>query len=170
VSRRLFGIFPAGTVAAATCARYGVSKNVSVYDTRAACRHEGVGVIGGDLLGVLIGFLVSLFSMIVRTLRARRTSDWREAMATVVGASSQRSSFPPRPVAEIVYTYRIDGGFYGGVDEKPFFLATSAEEYAEQFAKGDDLVVRVKPGQPEKSIVRDEDFVKPNHPPANPSR
>jgi hypothetical protein len=128
---------------------------------------SGVGVRGGDLLGVLLGFLVSLFSMIVRKLRARRTSDWREAVATVVGASCQKSPFLPRPVAEIVHTYRIDGGFYGGVDEKPFFLDTSAETYADLFSRGDNLVVRVKPGHPEISIVCDEDVVVPNHPTAN---
>lgn len=123
--------------------------------------------MAGWYLDVFIGYLVSLFRMIVRDLRARRTVSWRETTATVSGASCQTSFFLPRPVAEIVYTYRIDGGFYGGVDEKPFFLASSAEEYAGQFARGDNLAVRVKPDHPEISTVRDEDIVMPNHPPAN---
>jgi hypothetical protein len=123
--------------------------------------------MAGWYLDVFIGYLVSLFRMIVRDLRARRTASWRETTATVSGASCQTSSFLPRPVAEIVYTYRIDGGFYGGVDEKPFFLGGSAKEYASQFARGDNLVVRVKPDHPEISIVRDEDVVMPNHPPSN---
>jgi hypothetical protein len=143
-----------------------VSEIVSVYDTRAAWRFEGLSMAGW-YLDVFIGYLISLFRMIVRDVRARRTNEWRETTATVSGASCQTSSFLPRPVAEIVYTYRIDGGFYGGVDEKPFFFASSAKEYAGQFARGDNLVVRVSPGQPEISIVRDEDVVMPNRPPAN---
>jgi hypothetical protein len=106
--------------------------------------------------------LITLFRIVARTLRARRSKAWREITATVAGATCQSSSYMPRPVAEIVYTYRVDGGFYGGVDEKPFFFESSAKHYAEQFARGDSLVVRVKPGEPEVSIVPDEDQVRPN--------
>jgi hypothetical protein len=63
----------------------------------------------------------------------------------------------PRPVAEIVYTYRFDGGFYGGVDRKPFFLESSAKAYADQFTRGNTLFIRVKTGDPETSFVPDED-------------
>jgi hypothetical protein len=80
--------------------------------------------------------------------------------------SCQSSSYLPRPVAEIVYTYRINGGFCGGVDEKPFFFECSAKHYAEQFAQGDSLFVLVKPGEPEVSIVLDEGHVRPNQPAA----
>jgi hypothetical protein len=139
----------------------------SVYDTGAPHGLKGASVFGDRFLGEFVGSLISLFRMFAGKLRARRSSDWRATTATVAGASCQISSFLPRTVAEIVYTYRIDGGFYGGVDEKPFFLSTSAEEYAKQFAVGDNLVVRIKPGAPEVSIVCEQHIVRPNHPPAN---
>ena len=115
--------------------------------------------MGGWYADVLVGYVISLFRMITRKLRTSRSKGWREALATVVGASCQESWYLPRPVAEIIYTYRVDGGFYGGVDEKPFFSGDSAKEYAGRFARGDNLVVRVKPGEPEISIVREEDQV-----------
>jgi hypothetical protein len=111
----------------------------------------------GLFLHVIVGYAISLFRMAARTLRAQRTKTWRETTATVVGASCQMSSFLPRPVAEIVYTYRVDGRFYGAADEKPFFLEGSAKEYVNLFAKGDNLIVRVKPGEPEVSTLRDGD-------------
>jgi hypothetical protein len=116
----------------------------------------------GWYLDVVVGYFMSLLRMVARRLRARRSIDWRETTATVVGASCRTTLFLPRPVAEIVYTYRIDGGFYGGVDEKPFFSESPAKQYADQFNRGGNLVVRVKPGQPEVSIVRDEDQVRPS--------
>jgi len=118
--------------------------------------------MGGWFVDIFVGYLVSLVRIIVRTRRSRRCSSWRETTATIVGVSWQAQSWLPRPDAEIVYTYRIDGGFYGGVDRKPFYLESSAKNYASHFAKGDNLIVRVKPGQPEISMVLDEDQVRVN--------
>ena len=111
--------------------------------------------MGGWFADVIVGYFVTLFRIVSRIARARRSEGWPEITATVSGASCQTSFYLPRPVAEIIYTYRFDGGFYGGVDEKPFFVESSAREYARQFARGDSLVVRVKPGRPEVSIVPD---------------
>jgi Protein of unknown function (DUF3592) len=109
--------------------------------------------MGGWFADVIVGYFITLFRVVSRILRARRSKGWPEITATVSGASCQTSSYMPRPVAEIVYTYRLDGGFYGGVDEKPFFFESSAKQYAQRFTRGDSLVVRVKPGKPEVSIV-----------------
>ena len=113
--------------------------------------------MGGWFADVIFGYFVTLFRIAYRIVRARKSEGWPAITATVTGASCQTSSYMRRPIAEIVYTYRFEGGFYGGVDEKPFFLESSAREYAEQFARGDSLVVRVKPGMPEVSIVPDKD-------------
>ena len=118
--------------------------------------------MGGWYADVIVGYFITLLRIVARILRARRSKGWREITATVAGASCQTSLFMPRPVAEIVYTNRINGGFSGGADEKPFFFESSAKLYAEQFARGDSMAVRVKPGQPEVSIVLDEDQVRPN--------
>ena len=118
--------------------------------------------MGGWFVDVFVGYFVTLFRIVARILRTRRSKGWREITATVSGASSQTSSYMPRPVAEIVYTYRLDGSFYGGADEKPFFFESSAQRYAQQFTRGDSLIVRVKPGKPEVSIVNDEDQIRTN--------
>lgn len=108
-------------------------------------------------MDVIVGYFITLFRILVRIRRTNKSKDWREVTATVAGASCQTQSYAPRPVAEIVYTYRIDGGFYGGVDEKPFFFDSAARDYADRFTRGDTLVIRVKPGEPETSVVRDAD-------------
>jgi hypothetical protein len=126
----------------------------------------GGSFVGGWFADVFVGYFVTLYRIVGRILRARKSKGWHEITATVSGASCQSSSYMPRPVAEIVYTYRINGGFYGGVDEKPFFFESSAKHYAEQFARGDSLFVLVKPGEPEVSIVPDEGHVRPSQPAA----
>jgi hypothetical protein len=113
--------------------------------------------MGGWFVDIFVGYVITFCRIIARSLRARRRKDWCETSATVVGASCQTQSYMPRPVAEIVYTYRFDGGFYGGVDRKPFFLESSAKAYADQFTRGNALMIRVKPGDPEISFARDED-------------
>jgi hypothetical protein len=118
--------------------------------------------MGGWFVDIFVGYLITLFKMVARERKARRCKDWRVTTATIVGTSSQAEPFIPRPVAEIVYTYHLDGGFYGGVDEKPFYRESSAKDYASKFSKGDNLIVRVKPGEPEVSLVRDEDQTRSN--------
>ena len=115
----------------------------------------------GWYLDVLVGYVISLFRMIARKRRAGRCMGWRETTATIVGIDCKASPFLSRPVVEFVYTYHLDGGFYGGVDERPFYFESSAKNYANKFTKGGNLVVRVKPGALEVSLVRDEDQVRP---------
>ena len=75
-------------------------------------RRSGMpGLFAGDIMG----FLVSLVRIVARKGRARRCIGWRETTATIVGVSWRAQLTFPRPEAEIAYTYRIDGGFYGGV-------------------------------------------------------
>ena len=113
--------------------------------------------MGGLFVDIIVGYVITFCRIIARSLRARRSKDWCEISATVAGASCQTQAYMPRPVAEIVYTFRFDGGFYSGVDRKPFFLESSAKAYADQFVRGNTLIIRVKTGDPEISFVRDQD-------------
>jgi hypothetical protein len=56
---------------------------------------------------------------------------------------------------EFPYSYRVGGELYTGLHEEPCFV--SDPRYMARFPKGRKLVVRVKPGAPESSIVRDKD-------------
>lgn len=115
---------------------------------------------GGWFADNILGFLVSLIRIAARKWRSRRYKGWPEVTATIAGVSWQSQSYFPRPDAQIVYTYRVAGGLYGGEDTKPFCLGSSAESYASQFARGEELIIRVKSGQPEVSAVLDEDVIK----------
>jgi hypothetical protein len=43
------------------------------------------------------------------------------------------------------------------MNREPFILSASAQEYVARFRAGGDVIVRVKPGEPEASIVREDD-------------
>jgi len=104
-----------------------------------------------------VGFLVYLFKRAAQWFRARGSRRWASANATVTA--------PPittfrnfRQTVEVVYSYRFEGELYTGIHEELFlFGGHSLTDYVSRFGKGDLLVVRVKPGEPEVSIVRGDD-------------
>jgi hypothetical protein len=103
---------------------------------------------------VLIGYVITLLKVFTRWWRARQSESWPRATATIVAKRKVTTAD-----SAIIYTYYANGGFYSGTDEKPFFLGRSATKYANQFSKGSNLTVRVKPGDPKVSIIRDLDQV-----------
>lgn len=113
--------------------------------------------MAGWFVDVFVGYVITLYRILTRSVRARKTLNWPEVTATICGVSCQTQAYMPRPVAEIVYTYRFEGGVYGGVDDKPFFLESSAKAFADLFTRGDTLLIRIKPSEPETSFVRDDD-------------
>jgi hypothetical protein len=56
------------------------------------------------------------------------------------------------PVAELGYTYIHNGEYYSGVHTKAFMLKSSAE-YVSKIHIGSQIPVRVKPTDPETSVV-----------------
>jgi hypothetical protein len=124
--------------------------------------------MGGWFLDVFVGWLITLYRIVTRSVRARKTKEWRAISAVISSAAFQGEAYIPRPVALIAYTYHFEGGSYLGVDEKPFFFESSAKAYAAQFKRGCPLIIRVKPGEPETSIVLDKDETGTNAPPAAP--
>jgi len=106
---------------------------------------------------VFSGYFITAFRLLRRFIRTRKADGWRECIATVVGANLIDQSFLPHPSAQLVYTYRFDGALYGGVTEKPFFLASSAKDYLARFRRGGTLRIRVNPGDAAMSTMRDED-------------
>jgi hypothetical protein len=85
----------------------------------------------------------SLMGLLIRIVRSR---SWPVTKVTVT-ASDCRSTGYGCDVAEVYYTYRVDGELYTGVYKKPFMLQNSAEYYVNNSVPvGADLVVRLKPG------------------------
>jgi|HubBroStandDraft_1064217.scaffolds.fasta_scaffold54895_1 hypothetical protein len=106
----------------------------------------------GWYLEVVVGYLIRI---VIRAVRARGSSTWPLEKATV---SDSRCPVAPYggPVAEVGYTYTHEGRYFAGVHRMPL-LRGSAEDYVARFPASSDVVIRVKPGEPEVSLVCDED-------------
>src|ERR1700730_13778359 len=102
--------------------------------------------------------LVHLFASVVRSawnwLNGFGSGKWPSVTATITAEPMRIDRFGGNTV-EIVYAYRFEGELYTGLHEEPCFFSES--DYMERFPKGRSFMVRVKPGEPEISVVRDED-------------
>ena len=61
------------------------------------------------------------------------------------------------PVAEVDYTYVVDGETYPGIHEKGFICQSSGKYYARLLPPGKEISVRVKPAVASVSIILDDD-------------
>jgi hypothetical protein len=81
---------------------------------------------------------------------------WPLANATVTAPPASSSGLGC-PAVEIAYSFRFKGELYTGLHEEPFLLGDSVADYVERFAEGRSAVVRVKPGNPEVSVLCEDD-------------
>ena len=107
----------------------------------------------GWYFDVVIGYLIRT---VICLVKARRSNAWPVNKATVASSFCPAFSYGGS-VAEVGYTYIHEGSYYYGVHREPFLLHGSAKEYAARFLRGGGIIIRVKPGEPETSLVRDED-------------
>jgi hypothetical protein len=107
----------------------------------------------GWYFDVVIGYLIRA---VIRVVKTRRSNAWPVNKATVANSGCPAFSYGG-PVAEVGYTYIYEGDYYAGVHREPFLLHGSAKEYAARFSTGSGIIIRVKPGQPETSLICDED-------------
>jgi hypothetical protein len=112
--------------------------------------------MGGLVLDI---FVVYLLRVLVRAWRRRGTSEWMPQQAKIEIVSCPLITWGC-PIVELVYLYKIDNETYSGSESIPFIWRSSAEGYARDQARGGVLTVRVKPGDPEISILRSEDQVR----------
>ncbi|MGO8797217.1 MAG: DUF3592 domain-containing protein [Candidatus Sulfotelmatobacter sp.] len=107
-------------------------------------------------MGFFIDFLVVVFKRIIGQTAARGSDAWPLAEGTVT--APPRAKFRlGRQSIELVYSYRFQGELYTGDHEQSFVLGRSLPDYVKRFGKGSRLAVRVKPEDPEVSVVRNED-------------
>jgi hypothetical protein len=88
--------------------------------------------------------------------KARGSRRWPLGKAKVTGSNCDAAVYGG-PVAEVTYTYTHKGEYFSGMHREPFILRDSAVEYASRFPAGGDVIIRVRPGEPEMSIVREDD-------------
>ncbi len=103
---------------------------------------------------VLIVFLVRA---LIQMVRSRRAKSWPVVAGKVTTAQRRIGSIGCM-VVDLTYQYRVDGELYTGTHAEPFLWAGSAKNYLEQCAPGSKLIVRVRPGVPAASFVRDRDL------------
>ena|SRR5437588_7027659 len=103
----------------------------------------------GWYFDIVVGFLIRTVVRFVK-IRSSETCLSRRARFQARGAHQQVYG---GPVAELGYTYIHKGEYYSGVHRKAFMLSGSAEDYVSQIVIGSQIAVRVKPTQPETSVV-----------------
>jgi hypothetical protein len=115
--------------------------------------------MGGLVIDIFIEFLIRV---IIRFFKARGSTSWRIAKAKVTSTNCRPGGFGCA-VADVTYKYRLDGELYTGDDAVPFLFTDSAKKYVTDHPSSSDLLVRIKPGSPDQSIVRQDDVYRQAH-------
>ena len=102
----------------------------------------------GLFLDIIVEYLIRVTGRAIKRYRSR---GWPTVRATV--SSSECPKRSGCNLAEVIYLYCVNGERYSGTNKKPFLSHDSAEEYIRHFAPGTEFTVRVKPDDPEVSIV-----------------
>jgi len=110
-------------------------------------------VFSGWYLDILFGYLIRI---LIRTVKARGSDHWAVEKGTVTGSRSDPAPYGG-PFAEVTYTYTHEGEYFSGMHREPCILRSSSEEYAARFREGSDIILRIKPEEPDLSIVRQRD-------------
>jgi hypothetical protein len=103
----------------------------------------------GWYFDIVVGFLIRT---VIRFLKVRNSKTWPVEKGTICSATCPGAVYGG-PVAELGYTYIHKGEYYSGVHRKAFMLRGSAEDYVSRIVIGSQIAVRVKPTQPETSVV-----------------
>lgn len=103
----------------------------------------------GWYFDIVVGFLIRT---VVRFVKIRSSETWPVEQGTISSATCPLAVYGG-PVSELGYTYIHKGEYYSGVHRKAFMLRGSAEDYVSQIVIGSQIAVRVKPTQPETSVV-----------------
>ena len=109
--------------------------------------------MGGLVIDIYIEYF---YRLMVRMIKRRGSNTWPLVKATVTSSSCPGAGYGC-DVAEIYYKYRVDGELYTGVNEKPFIIHNTGENYVSRFAPGTEFTVRVKAEDVAISVVRDGD-------------
>ena len=103
--------------------------------------------MGGLFLDVYIVYLFRIFWRLANLLRSRK---WTKATATVFGSHTDRSVYSS---VDVDYEYAVNGQKYADSFTKPFIADSSAKAYGDQFARGTEFKIRIKPSDPSVSVA-----------------
>lgn len=101
----------------------------------------------GFFLDIYIVYLFRIFWRLANLLRSRK---WTKAAGTVLGSHPDLSLYSS---VSVDYEYAVNGQKHADSFRKPFILDSSAKAYAEQFARGKEFQIRIKPSDPSVSVA-----------------
>ena len=107
------------------------------------------------------GFVIDIyvewiFRVVLRFIREFGTGGWPVCQAKITGAFCPKIGYGCAR-AVVNYAYSVDGKRYMGTNVKPFVILNTAEIYAAQFPKGKTVSLRVKPSNPDFSVLLDSE-------------
>jgi hypothetical protein len=102
----------------------------------------------------LVAVAVFVVASIIQSLRPFGSKKW-PLVDAVVTDNPQRSDIPGYHSVKVDYSYQINGTQYTGRHRE--HVDRWDDEFPNRFPKGRTFVVRVKPGRPEISVMRDDD-------------
>jgi len=101
--------------------------------------------MGGLVIDIYVEFL---YRFVVGLLKRRGSNNWPEEKAEVTSSDCPRAGYGC-DVAE-------NGELYTGIHEKGFIFHSSGRNYASEFPPGREITIRVKPGNPSVTIMREK--------------
>ena len=109
----------------------------------------------GDLIfDPIIAYLIKV---VIRFYRIQASRGWKIVKAKISSSVVGGGWVWDCPTVEVSYTFDLDGRTYRATDVKPFFYDTFAELDAGRFVPGQAAFVRVKPQDPQGSLLRRDD-------------
>jgi hypothetical protein len=103
--------------------------------------------MAGLFLDIYIVYLFRIFWRLANLLRTRK---WSKATATVLGSHPNLAVYNS---VSVDYEYAVNGQKHADSFTKPFILDSSAKAYADQFARGMEFKIRIKPNAPSVSVA-----------------
>jgi hypothetical protein len=115
------------------------------------------------LVRLVIELLFRIAGKPVSALDRGRSEWWKRLRSNgwpVVHGRVHSSSIYPDDqlwLAEVSYSYSVDGEYYSGYSRAHFANEDDAEKYANEFPANATLFIRHKPHRPEVSLLRRDD-------------
>ena len=107
----------------------------------------------GLVLDIIVEYLVRIG---IRFIRACPVRVWPTKQAEIMSAGYRPGGFGCA-VADLSYKYSFSGKLYVGTNANPFMWTSSAKDYSGHYSRGDKVVVRVNPKNPESSVMLEQD-------------
>ena len=110
--------------------------------------------MGGLVIDVVIAYLIK---SALRFYRFWGSRNWKSVPAKIDSSRLDGSFVWNCYEADVAYTYKFEGQTFSAIDSKPYFIQNSAKLRVERYRAGETATIRVNPGQPQKSVLRQAD-------------